>query len=318
MKLLTYTVGKVSRIGALSGNCAIDLNSAYAEYLKGVKGEKAAKRLADERLPPNMIQFLDGGNNALAAAKSALDYVKKMEKAGKMAALKKAKIVCDTASVHIEAPIPRPRKNLFCLGLNYAKHAAEGGQPVPKDPVFFTKPPTVVIGPYDDIVYPKATEKLDYEVEFAFIIGKRGKYIPKEKALDHVAGYTVFNDVSARDLQFKHLQWFKGKGCDTFGPMGPYLVTKDEVPDPHNLSIRCRVNGEVRQDSNTNDLIFKIPQIVEVLSAGMTLEPGDIIATGTPSGVGQGFKPPRLLSVGDVVECEIERLGCMRNRVRAE
>jgi len=318
MKLLTYTVGKVSRIGALSGECVVDLNYAYAEYLKGAKGEKAVKKLADERMPPNMISFLDMGDRALAAAKSALDYVRKLEKEGKTVALRKAKIICDVDSVRLEAPIPRPRKNVFCLGLNYAKHAAEGGQPIPKDPVFFTKPPTVVIGPYDDIVYPKATEKLDYEVEFAFIMGKKDKYISKEKALDHVAGYAVFNDVSARDLQFKHLQWFKGKGCDTFGPMGPYLVTKDDVPDPHNLWIRCRVNGEVRQDSNTSDLIFKIPQIVEVLSAGMTLEPGDIIATGTPSGVGQGFKPPRLLKVGDTVESEIERLGCMRNAVKAE
>jgi len=318
MKLLTYTVGGVSRIGALSGECIVDLNYAYAEYLKWAKGEKAVKKLADEDLPPSMILFLDKGDRALTAAKQALDYVKRLEREGKTAALKKTKIICDIASVHIEAPIPRPRKNIFCLGLNYAKHAAEGGQPVPADPVFFTKPPTVVIGPYDDIIYPRVTQKLDYEVEFAFIMGKKGKYIPKEKALDHVAGYAVFNDVSARDLQFKHLQWFKGKGLDTFGPMGPYLVMKEDVPDPHNLWIRCKVNGEVRQDSNTNDLIFKIPQIVEVLSSGMTLEPGDVIATGTPSGVGQGFKPPRLLNAGDVVESEIELLGSMRNVVRAE
>jgi len=318
MKLLTYTLGGVSRIGALSGECIVDLNYAYAEYMKGVRGEKAVKKLADEQLPPSMISFLDKGDSALVATRRALDHVKKLEKEGKTAALKKAKIICDVASVRNEAPIPRPRKNIFCLGLNTRKHVAEEQVKIPTDPVFFTKPPTVVIGPYDDIVYPRATQKLDYEVEFAVIMGKKGKYIPREKALDYIVGYTVFNDVSARDLQLRHFQWFKGKGCDTFGPMGPCLITKDEVPDPHNLRIRCKVSDEVRQDSNTSDMIFKIPQIIEVLSAGMTLEPGDVISTGTPGGVGEDFKPPRFLKVGDVVESEIEVLGGLRNVVRAE
>jgi len=318
VKLLTYTVGGVSRIGAVSRECIVDLNHAYAEYLRGVKGEKAVKRLADEQLPPCMIPFLDKGDRALTAARRALGYVEKLEKEGKTAALRKARIICDVASVRIEAPIPRPRKNIFCLGLNTRKHVAEEQLSAPTDPVFFTKPPTVVIGPYDDIVYPRATQKLDYEVEFAFVMGKKGKYIPKERALDYIVGYTIFQDVSARDLQTRHLQWFKGKGCDTFGPMGPYLVTKDDVPDPHNLSIRCKISGEVRQDSKTSDMIFGIPQIVEVLSAGMTMEPGDIVSTGTPGGVGEDFKPPRFLKVGDVVESEIELLGYMRNVIRTE
>ncbi len=221
------------------------------------------------------------------------------------------------------APIPRPRKNIVCLGLNYADHVAEGNKsrsltrPLPEHPIFFTKPPTAANGPFDDIVYPKATERLDYEVELALIIGKEGKYIPEEAVYDHIVGYTVFNDVSARDLQRRHSQWFKGKSCDTFAPMGPYLVTHDEIGDPMNLGVRLDVNGETRQESNTSNMIFDIKKIVSNLSTGITLEAGDIIATGTPSGVGSSH-PLGLLKVGDVVETWVEKIGSMRNQVVSE
>jgi len=221
------------------------------------------------------------------------------------------------------APIPRPRKNIVCLGLNYADHVAEGSRddeeprPLPEHPIYFTKPPTAVTGPYSDIIYPKATERLDYEVELAIIIGKEGKYIDKKDVFDHIAGYSVFNDVSARDLQGRHHQWFKGKSCDTFAPMGPFLVTPDEVGDPMNLDIWLDVNGETRQRSNTSHLIFDISTLVSTLSTGITLEVGDIIATGTPSGVGAAH-PLGLLKVGDIVETCVEKVGVMRNKVVAE
>jgi 2-keto-4-pentenoate hydratase/2-oxohepta-3-ene-1,7-dioic acid hydratase in catechol pathway len=180
--------------------------------------------------------------------------------------------------------------------------------------VFFTKPTTAITGPYDPVLYHKATTRLDYEVELAFVIGKEGKDIPKEKALDHIAGYIVFQDISARALQSQHLQWYRGKSQDTFAPMGPYLVTPDEVGDPGNLRIWCKVNGAMRQDANTKDLIFDIPTIISTLSDGITLEVGDIFATGTPSGVGAAHELG-LLKVGDVIESGVEKIGVIRNKV---
>jgi 2-keto-4-pentenoate hydratase/2-oxohepta-3-ene-1,7-dioic acid hydratase in catechol pathway len=189
------------------------------------------------------------------------------------------------------------------------------GEPLPSVPIFFTKAPTTVIGPFDDIVYPAATKELDYEIELAVIMGKKGKDIHRSEAFNHVAGYTILNDVSARDLQRKHQQWFRSKSLDTFAPMGPRLVTKDEIEDPHDLDLELKVNGETRQRSNTKNLIFKIPDIIEVLSQDMTLEPGDMIATGTPAGVGLGMSPPKYLKPGDVIQAQIEGLGFIRNEV---
>jgi 2-keto-4-pentenoate hydratase/2-oxohepta-3-ene-1,7-dioic acid hydratase in catechol pathway len=229
------------------------------------------------------------------------------------------------ASLELLAPIPEPRRNLICIGMNYREHAAEGqrarGQPVkmPEVPVFFTKATTSANGPYSDIPYdPAVTAQLDWEVELAVIIGRRGKNIPRDHALDHVFGYTVVNDVSARDLQYSHGgQFFKGKSLDGCCPMGPWIITRDEVPDPHALKLRCRVNGVVKQDWHTGDMIFDIPTLIEWLSRGMTLLPGDIIATGTPHGVGFARTPPEFLQPGDVVECEVEGIGALRNRVVA-
>jgi 2-keto-4-pentenoate hydratase/2-oxohepta-3-ene-1,7-dioic acid hydratase in catechol pathway len=220
------------------------------------------------------------------------------------------------------APIPEPRRNVMCLGLNYADHAEEhysssGRQTeLPEFPIVFTKAPTSINGPFADIPHdPTITEELDWEVELAVIIGRRGKNIPVEEAMEYVFGYLVLNDVSARDLQRRHKQFFKGKSLDGTCPMGPWIVTADELTDPHNLRVSCRVNGLVKQDSNTAMMIFDIPSIINHMSCGMTLLPGDIIATGTPSGVGFARQPPEFLQIGDVVECEVEGIGTIRNKV---
>jgi 2-keto-4-pentenoate hydratase/2-oxohepta-3-ene-1,7-dioic acid hydratase in catechol pathway len=229
------------------------------------------------------------------------------------------------ADVTLVAPIPRTRRNVFCIGRNYVEHAAEfhksgydasgGGSAQPEAPVFFTKPPSSIVGP-NALIDPHTalTSELDYEAELGVIIGRGGRNITRAHALDHVWGYTIINDVTARDLQKKHKQWFLGKGLDTFCPMGPWAVTADEVGTAP-LEVTCHVNGEERQRASTADLIFDIPTIIESLSAGITLEPGDVIATGTPKGVGIGFDPPRFLKSGDVVRISITHLGTLQNAV---
>ena len=231
------------------------------------------------------------------------------------------------ADVTLEAPIPRPRRNIFCIGKNYRAHAEEVARsgkgsaaqsdkdPVPAFPIVFTKVPESVIGPGETIrIDPRVSTKIDYEAELAVVIGKRGRHISPDQALDHVWGYTIVNDVTARDLQRRHQQWLLGKSQDTFCPMGPWLVSRDEL-DVANTKIRCWVNGELRQDANTSDLIFDVPTLISTISAGITLLPGDIIATGTPSGVGLGFDPPKFLQAGDRVKVEIERIGTLENDV---
>lgn len=222
------------------------------------------------------------------------------------------------------APIPRPRKNVICLGLNYMAHAQESlaakGQAVerPEHPVVFTKAVTAVNGPYDDITLdPRVTSQLDWEVELAVIIGRGGRHIAEQDALRHVFGYTVLNDITARDLQMRHKQFFLGKSLDGSCPMGPALVTADEIADVQNLTLRCWVNGVLKQEGNTADQIFNVARTIAILSRSMTLEPGDIIATGTPDGVGFARKPPEFLAAGDVLESEIEGLGRLRNRIVA-
>jgi 2-keto-4-pentenoate hydratase/2-oxohepta-3-ene-1,7-dioic acid hydratase in catechol pathway len=215
--------------------------------------------------------------------------------------------------VRLLAPIPSPSRNIFCLGRNYADHAAERGAAAPEHPVFFTKPATSVVGPGDDVVHHAITKELDYEVELTVVIGTGGRDIPRADALKHVFGYTIVNDVTARDLQKKHQQWFKGKSLDTFCPMGPVLVTADEVPDPQALAISLRVNGQLRQSSHTSKMIFPVAQCIEVLSQGMTLLPGDIIATGTPEGVGAASG--NFLKAGDRIEAEVESIGILPSKI---
>lgn len=227
------------------------------------------------------------------------------------------------SELQVIAPIPRPRRNIFCVGKNYYAHAREfagsgfdssaAAGDIPQVPIIFSKVPESVIGPNATIVIPaEVSAAIDYEVELAVIIGKGGKGIRAQDAMNHVWGYTIINDVTARDWQGRHSQWLLGKSFDTFCPMGPYLVSADEL-DGTNTNVRCLVNGELRQNANTTDLIFNIPTLIETLSAGITLYPGDIIATGTPVGVGIGFKPPKYLKAGDVVRVEIDGIGAMDN-----
>jgi 2-keto-4-pentenoate hydratase/2-oxohepta-3-ene-1,7-dioic acid hydratase in catechol pathway len=229
------------------------------------------------------------------------------------------------ADVELRAPIALPRRNIFCVGKNYGEHAREfsrsgfeagavKGDELDEYPAVFSKGPNTVVGPYDDVLlHPNVTSSVDYEAELAVVIGRGGKDIAPERAYEHVFGYTVVNDVIARDRQKNHKQWFLGKTLDTFCPMGPWITTSDEL-DPENLEVKCWVNGELRQHANTRDLIFDIPRLISRISAGLALMPGDIIATGTPAGVGIGFIPPRFLRKNDVVTVEISKIGKIENR----
>ena len=238
----------------------------------------------------------------------ALDRVKRWVSSAATASLK---------SVRLRAPIPQPPK-LICVGLNYRDHAAESKMEIPKVPTIFSKFSSCVIGPGDQIVLPKNSAQPDYEAEFAFVIGKRGRHVVADAWREYVFGYTNLNDVSARDFQMATTQWLMGKTFDTFAPMGPYLVSADEIDDPHALDIRMTINGEVLQNSNTRNLIFGIPDLVAYLSSVFTLEPGDVVSTGTPGGVGFARKPPRFLKAGDECVVEVAGLGQLRNPVVAE
>jgi 2-keto-4-pentenoate hydratase/2-oxohepta-3-ene-1,7-dioic acid hydratase in catechol pathway len=231
-------------------------------------------------------------------------------------ALEKGETRYDPDFVQRLAPVPDPRK-VICLGLNYRDHAIETGAEIPSEPVIFNKFPTTVIGPEQPIVLPKVSEEVDYEAELVVVIGRGGRDIPRETAMEHVAGYMVGHDVSARDWQLRKpgKQWLAGKTFDTFAPTGPWLTTTDEVPDPHDLGIRLHLNGKTMQDSCTAQLIFRIDEVIAYLSQICTLEPGDLIFTGTPPGVGMAQKPPVWLKAGDIVEVEIDRLGTLRNPV---
>lgn len=220
-------------------------------------------------------------------------------------------------TVRLGAPMTRPSK-IVCVGLNYAKHAAESGMEVPKEPVLFFKATSSIIGPNDDIIIPKGSTKTDWEVELAVVIGKTASYVSEEEALNHVAGYVLHNDVSERAFQLeKSGQWVKGKSCDTFAPLGPFIATKSEIKDPNNLTLWLKLNGETKQNSSTSDFIFNVQEVISYISQFMTLLPGDIISTGTPSGVGLGLDPPIYLKDGDVVELGIEGLGISKQRCKA-
>jgi len=301
MYLVTYeSKGKVD-IGVLTKDksAVIPLQAAEKHYQKTAI------------LPASINEFLDLGESGVQMVQTILS---KLDASGPSIPL---------ADVRVLAPIPRPRKNIFCVGKNYVEHALEfdrtkdASVAVPKYPVIFSKLPTTVIGPNDQVDSHSAiTSELDYEVELAVVIGKKGADISQEKAMDYVFGYTIINDVTARDVQKKHAQWLRGKGMDTFAPMGPYLVHKSAVPNPENLSITSKINDELRQNGNTGDLIFKIPELIATISAGITLEPGDIIATGTPAGVAMGFTPPKFLKPGDKMELEITSLGVLCNTIK--
>lgn len=250
---------------------------------------------------PDVLSIIAGGAESRAAIESLLET---------------SPAAVPLADVKLDAPYRPPK--LIGVGLNYRDHAIESKMEIPSVPTIFNKFPQCVIGPGETVILPKATAKPDYEAEFAFLIGKRGKNIPAEAWQEYVYGYTIMNDVSARDLQLATSQWLMGKTCDTFAPLGPYVVTADEIADPHNLDISIEVSGEKLQDSNTKHLIFRIPELIAFLSSSFTLEPGDLISTGTPAGVGFAHQPPRWLRAGDVMTVRVEGLGELTNPVAVE
>lgn len=306
MKLLSYQKHNEIRLGLFLEKWIVDIGIVY-NSLSDKNNPKHEKRF-----PSDMILLIQHGLEKTRC----IETVIKQDFQHFLTCLPQAFLKLE--DVHLLAPIPRMRKNIICLGLNYANHAKETHTPPPQKPIFFTKSPTSIIGPHDEIILPNSSKEIDYEVELAFIIGKKGKNISKDTALEHIAGYTVFNDITARDLQRNHRQWFKGKSLDTFAPMGPFFVTKDEIPNPHDLKISLKLNGEIMQTSNTSKMYFNIPTLLEILSQDMTVEPGDIIATGTPAGVGFMRKPPIFLKQGDIVEASIEKIGVITNRVKTQ
>lgn len=302
MRLATYraNVMEEARLGAIVDSLIVDV-----------------QRLADsvgEWLPATMLEFIDQGPLALTTLKGLL--------AGGVDELP-AGIALPLSNVKLLAPIPRPRKNIFGIGLNYVEHVAESSKSLdtakelPKQPIIFSKPPTTVIGPDEPIAHnAKITQQLDWEVELAAIIGTTARRVPVDAALSHVFGYSVMIDVSARDCR-RAGQWIYSKGMDTYAPFGPVIVTADEMPDPQVLNLKLSVNGVEKQNSNTRHMLFKVADLVSDISQGITLEPGDIIATGTPEGVGAGRNPQEWLWPGDVVEAEVERIGRIRHSVVA-
>jgi 2-keto-4-pentenoate hydratase/2-oxohepta-3-ene-1,7-dioic acid hydratase in catechol pathway len=310
LKIVTYQSGDNQRAGlVLDGDRILDLNRAFKA------AQQSGLVASDLVAPVDVLGIIASGEAMSKACKAVLKAVN----SGALPFEGEA-----ASSVTILAPIPKPLKNVFCVGSNYRAHVTEASRAqakedkTPKLPVFFTKPPTAVIGPDAEIrLDPTVSEKMDYEVELAVIFGTAGRNIPAANAIDHIFGFSIANDVTARDLQRAHGgQFLKGKGLDTTCPLGPVIVTIDELPNFENLRISLSVNGEMRQDGNTRDMIFDIPRLVESLSEGLTLEPGDILATGTPSGVGYAMDPPHWLGDGDVVTCEVEGIGKLTNTVR--
>jgi 2-keto-4-pentenoate hydratase/2-oxohepta-3-ene-1,7-dioic acid hydratase in catechol pathway len=300
MKLTTYKINHMTpRLGVVEDNHIIDL-------------EDVAK-IKKEALPKTMLELIDLGLTEVARIQTLIDSLTAEERSNCIYPLSNATLL---------APIPKPRKNIIGIGLNYTEHVAESARTLdtsndlPQSPVIFSKPPTTVTATNTDILLnTKLTQQLDWEVELAVIISKKGKYVTKENAMDYVFGYTVINDISARDCR-RSGQWIVSKGQDTFAPMGPILVTKDEIPNPHNLNLSLKVNGVEKQNSNTKFMLFNINDLIEDLSTVFTLEAGDIIATGTPAGVGAGRNPQEWMWDGDVVEATVEGIGTIVNTVR--
>jgi len=326
MKLVTYQIEAETRVGVVQGENIVDVGAAFelvadpdvAErlmretYQEGKTDEIDELALAEGFEPLDMVELLEAdlGGDTLGTvdrvtrwALTQIDTTEFPED-----------LVVPLASARLRAPIEWPGK-ITCIGLNYADHAREQGIEPPASPIFFVKTANTICGPSDPIILPPNSTQVDYEAEFAVVIGKGGKNIPEEQAMDHVAGYMILNDVSARDMQFGDKQWYRGKSCDTFAPCGPWIVTKDEVPDPNHLRISLTLNGVTMQDSNTSNLVFKVPYLISYLSQSVTWEPGDIISTGTPPGVGVFRKPPVFLKAGDTVSVTVEGLGTLTNPV---
>ncbi|MGD0865226.1 MAG: fumarylacetoacetate hydrolase family protein [Rhizomicrobium sp.] len=282
MKLVTFDSASGLHTGAVVGDAVVDLTSAG--------------------LPAGMIELIANWSSLAGQAQRIVETRKPEFK---------------LSQIHLRAPVPNPQK-ILAIGLNYADHIAESGQPRPEKQIWFSKLPNSVNGPYDPIELPKASSAIDYEAELVVVIGKRCRHVSKADAAGVVFGYAAGNDVSVRDWQFHTAQWIVGKSFDTHAPVGPWIVTSDELGDPHTLGIRCLVNGELRQNSNTGNLVFNVYDQIAYLSQAMTLLPGDMIFTGTPGGVGMAMKPPSFLKSGDVVRVEIDRIGALEATMRPE
>jgi 2-keto-4-pentenoate hydratase/2-oxohepta-3-ene-1,7-dioic acid hydratase in catechol pathway len=313
MRLYTFDVtGRVQRrplLGVEADGMLIDVVAAYAAYAEAEDAIEAASGTSEALPLRGLPMLLAAGERGLAAARRAVAFVREAgDRAG-------GHLRYRFDEVRLRPPLLRPGK-ILCAGTNYHSHMQENpAATLPTEPFFFAKLASGVIGPGEPIVKPALSEQLDYEVELAVVIGRAMRHVPAERALAHVAGYTIMNDVSARDIQFRNNQITLGKNFDTFAPMGPCLVTADEIADPQRLRLRTWVNGEVRQDNTTADMIFGVAELLARLSAVMTLEPGDVVSTGTPAGVGVFRAPPALLQPGDVVRLEIEGIGRLENPV---
>ncbi len=309
----TRRLGALIQLGRHAGS-VVDLNRALAVKL-AAEDAGAPEAEADSLVPSDMLTFLRCGARALEDARAALDFALDALDQFDAPDLRRAGIVEPRRAVRLCAPVPRPGK-ILAVAQNYAADAKERGGTEPEQPILCLKAPTSVIGPDDEIKLPSVSQQVDFEGELAAVIGRTARSVSPEAALDHIVGYCIANDVTARDFENQHGQRFIGKSCDSFAPMGPALVTTDEVPDPQDLGIRTTVSGEVMQSARTKEMIFPVADLVSFASRLLTLEPGDVILTGTPSGVGAARKPPRWLSDGDMVEIAVERLGRLHNYVR--
>jgi acylpyruvate hydrolase len=298
MKLVRYSInGQPPRLGALQGERIVDLQASLATTLVK-RGVTRAQEIAAALVPPSAREFLEGGVATQEALATVTEWV-----------------TVPKAAARLHAPIADPAK-FICIGLNYKDHAEEAGLQPPKEPPIFPKWNTAILDPGEPILRPRGEKTLDWEVELGVVIGKTARYIPREQALDYVWGYTIINDASARTFQMITSQWGAGKICDTLAPVGPYIADRSEIPDPHVLDLKTWVNGTLMQNGNTKNLIFDVRYLVSYLSSLLTLEPGDLIATGTPAGVGFTRKPPIVLGPGDTVRLEITGLGTLENPVK--
>lgn len=318
MRFVTYTHHHPPRTGAVWQDQIVDLGRAHAAMLRADGDDCVSQPLIDALVPADLVELLRGGHRTMDAARAAFDWA--VQQAGDDAEPRSAweePVLVPLADVDLRAPVQLPRK-ILCVGLNYRDHAEEQGAKLPGNPILFGKYPPSLIGHGQSIHRPAITEQLDYEAELAVIIGRGGRFIDEGQALRHVAGYAVFNDITARDIQFADRQWLRGKMGDTHAPLGPWMVTTDELPEPGNLDISLTRNGEQLQASNTDQLIFDIPHLIHFISQTVTLEPGDVIATGTPGGVGFARDPQVFLEPGDRVRVEIQGIGALENTVVAE
>ncbi|PWI57127.1 fumarylacetoacetate hydrolase family protein [Sulfoacidibacillus thermotolerans] len=312
MRLLSFLNCGQGRLGIeLDNDLVFDANRACLAFLEQ-QGEPFAQRLADALLPSHALAFLQGGTKSLGQAHKVLEFVQGQVQVNEVL----PDYVFQASAIKRLAPIPNPQK-IVCVGRNYHDHVAEMKRDVPTIPVLFAKLGNTVCGHQADIPFPRVSDQFDYEAELAVVIGKKGRYIAVDEAMSYVAGYTAMNDITVRDWQHRTPQWLQGKSFDNSGPMGPVLITADEILDPHQLDIQLWLNGELRQSDNTRHLIFDIPALVSFISQVMTLEPGDVIATGTPGGVGVAMQPQGFMKIGDVVRIEIEKIGVLENHIVA-